>query len=76
MELFYVFSISTKLGTVSDGTPVRVLIVACTTADFKEDPALIVGFTARFLLADRVYDTNDIVDFAIANGIKPVIAPK
>ena len=28
------------------------------------------------IYCNRGYDTNDIVDFAIANGIEPVIPPK
>lgn len=56
--------------------PVRVLVTAGTTTDCREAIALIDSFAARFLLADRGYDTNDIIDSAIANGIEPVISPK
>ena len=34
------------------------------------------GTTADYLLADKGYDTNDIIDQAIAQGMKPVIPPK
>ena len=64
------------LAVDANGMPVRVLVTAGTTADCKEALALIAGYAARFLLADRGCDTNDIVDFAIANGIEPVIPPK
>ena len=37
---------------------------------------LIEGLTAEYLLADKGYDTNDIIDQAIVQGIKPVISPK
>ena len=36
----------------------------------------IEGLTADYLLADKGYDTNDIIDQAIAQGMKPVIPPK
>lgn len=56
--------------------PARVLVTAGTRADCKEALALIDGITAQFLLADRGYDTNQIVDYAVSNGIQPVIPPK
>ena len=31
---------------------------------------------AEYLLADKGYDTNDIIDQAIAQGMQPVIPPK
>ena len=37
---------------------------------------LIEGLTAEYLLADKGYDTNNIIDQAIVQGIKPVIPPK
>ena len=58
------------------GRPVRVLVTAGTRADCKETIALIDGITAQFLLADRGYDTNEIIEYAISNGIQPVIPPK
>ena len=70
--------LNTKIHLTVDanGMPVGVLVTAGTTADCKEALELIAGYAERFLLADRGYDTNDIVDFAIANGIEPVIPPK
>ena len=60
----------------ANGMPVRVLVTSGTRADCKEALALIDGITAQFLLADRGYDTNQIVDYAVSNGIQPVIPPK
>ena len=56
--------------------PVRVLITAGTRADCKEAIALIDGFSAEYLLADRGYDTNEIVQWAIERGMISVIPPK
>jgi len=38
--------------------------------------ALIDGIWAEYLLADRAYDTNDIVQWAIDHGMIAVIPPK
>ena len=53
---------------------------ACIFADAEEsDPqalALIEGFAAKSLLADRGYDTNKIIKEATRTGIQVVIPPK
>jgi len=37
---------------------------------------LIDGFTAQCLLADRGYDTNSLIEVAMASGMQIVIPPK
>ena len=37
---------------------------------------LIEGITAQALLADKGYDTNEIVGYALEAGMEPVIPPK
>jgi transposase len=44
--------------------------------DCKEAVTLIHNFNAENLLADRGYDTNEIVDFAFSKGMNVVIPPK
>ena len=56
--------------------PLRVIVTKGTTADCKLAVQLINGIAAEMLLADRGYDTNQIVDFAIQNGMQVVIPPK
>ena len=56
--------------------PVRVLITEGTRADCKEAVHLIEGISAETLLADRGYDTNDILAYAVSAGMEPVIPPK
>ncbi len=56
--------------------PVRAIITEGTTADCTQASALIEGLTAEYLLADKGYDTNDIIRQAIAQGMKPVIPAK
>ena len=56
--------------------PVRVAVTAGTTADCTQAVALIEGIAAQYLLADRGYDSNEIIDKAIETGSKIVIPPK
>ena len=56
--------------------PVRILITEGTRADCKEAVHLIEGISAETLLADRGYDTNEILAYAISAGMDPVIPPK
>jgi len=56
--------------------PVRVLVTEGTRADCKEAVHLIEGISAQALLADRGYDTNDIVSYALDAGMEVVIPSK
>ena len=55
---------------------VRILVTEGTRADCKEAVHLIEGISAQTLLADRAYDTNDILSYAVSAGMEPVIPPK
>jgi transposase len=56
--------------------PVRIAITEGARADCKEAAGLIDGVFAGALLADRGYDTNAIVEQAMAQGMDVVIPPK
>ena len=56
--------------------PIRVFITEGTRADCKEAIPLIRGIKAEHLLADRGYDTNEIINYAIAHKMNVVIPPK
>ncbi|OXS28993.1 MAG: IS5 family transposase [Desulfovibrio sp. MES5] len=58
------------------GMPVRVIVTAGTTADCTQATALINGIAAQFLLADRGYDTNELIGKALESGCEVVIPPK
>jgi len=60
----------------ANGMPVRVLVTAGTVADCTQAIALIDGFTAECLLADRGYDANSLIEAAITLGMQIVIPPK
>jgi transposase len=56
--------------------PVRVLATECNTADCKQAEDLIEGLGAEYLLADRGYDTDAIVDQAQEQEMIAVIPLK
>ena len=64
------------LAVDANGMPVRILITEGTRADCKEAVHLIEGISAEVLLADRGYDTNDILAYAVSAGMEAVIPPK
>ena len=64
------------LAVDANGMPVRILVTEGTRADCKEAVHLIDGISAETLLADRGYDTNEILSYAVSAGMEPVIPPK
>ncbi len=56
--------------------PVRAIITAGTVHDCKEAIPLIDGIFAEWLLADRGYDSNKIIEKAISQHMRVVIPPK
>jgi transposase len=60
----------------AQGMPIRIIVTAGTTYDSMQACALIEGITAEVLLADRGYDSNEIVAAAMKNGMKVCISPE
>jgi transposase len=60
----------------ANGMPVRAIITAGTTADCKQAISLIDGIMAEYLLGDRAYDSNAILEYAAKAGMQVVIPPK
>ena len=56
--------------------PVRMIVTQGTTADCTQAIPLIEGIEAEHLLADKGYDSNEIVAAALARNMNPVIPPK
>ena len=56
--------------------PVRMAVTAGTVADCTQAEALIDGIEAEYLLADRGYDTDQVLAAARGRGMAPVIPPK
>jgi transposase len=58
------------------GMSVRVFVTSGVTADCKYGEKLIADIDADYLLGDRGYDTDAIIEFAQKNGMQVVIPPK
>ncbi len=56
--------------------PIRVIITRGTTADCTQAAQLIEGISAEHLLTDKGYDSDAIVEQAIAQGMTPAIPPR
>ena len=56
--------------------PVRFFITDAAVPDCSIAEALITGFQAEYLLADRGYDTNAIIRCALQAGMTPGTPPK
>jgi len=58
------------------GMPIRFLVTEGTRADCTQAAELIDGIKADNLLADKAYDSKDILEKAEQQGVKPVIPPR
>ena len=56
--------------------PVRLAVTEGTFADCSQALPLIEGIAAECLLADKAYDTNEIIATVRELGMDPVILPK
>jgi transposase len=56
--------------------PVRVIVTKGTESDYKQAENLLAGIDAEHLIADRGYDSDDIVKKAESQGINAVIPPR
>ena len=56
--------------------PVRLALTGGTEADCSQALSLIEGIEAQCLLADKAYDTNEILVAASKKGMEAVIPPK
>jgi transposase len=69
---------STKVHVSVDalGNPLRYRLTAGQRHDITQAEALIADFESEYVIADRSYDSDDFVQFVIANGAVPVIPPR
>ena len=58
------------------GKPVRFIVTSGTEADCSHAKDLIKDTGAKYLLADRGYDTNEIIETAEGAGMEVIIPPK
>ena len=69
---------STKIHAAVDalGNPVRLLLSAGQASEYGQANALIEGFEADYVLADKGYDSDDFVQVITATGAVAVIPPR
>ena len=58
------------------GMPIRAIVTDGPRSDCKEAISLIKNLPCKVLLADRGYDTDEIIECAKNSGIQPVIPSK
>jgi transposase len=70
--------LSNKIHAAVDalGNPVRLLLTAGQASEHTQAEALIEGFNADFVLADKGYDSDAFVTTIKASGADPVIPPR
>ena len=64
------------LAVDAHGMPVRIFVTAGTVNDCEQACALIDGISAGWLLADRGYDSNEIIEKAVSQNMNVVIPPR
>ena len=69
---------STKIHIAVDalGNPLRFLLTAGHCHDSPQAAALIEGFAAQVLIADKGYDADTLIEAVTARGIQVVIPPR
>jgi len=67
--------LSTKIHAAVDalGNPVRFILTEGQSSEYGQADALIEGFQADFVLADKGYDSNEFVEKVRASGAVAVI---
>jgi transposase len=64
------------LAVDENGMPIRTIITNGTPADCTKVSELIDGVKVKYLVADKAYDSDEIVNTAIRNKALPIIPPK
>ena len=69
---------STKIHAAVDalGNPLRLLLTAGQASEYGQANALIEGFEAAYVLADKGYDSDEFVQTITATGAQAVIPPR
>lgn len=70
--------LSTKIHAAVDalGNPVRLSLTAGQVSEYTQADALVEGFEAGFVIADKGYDSDAFVATIKASGATPVIPPR
>ena len=70
--------LSTKIHMVTDaqGQPLRFILTGGLVSDYKPADQLLENIQSSFVLADKGYDSQHLVDLIQAQGAEAVIPPK
>jgi transposase len=70
--------LTTKIHAAVDalGHPVRLILTAGQASEYGQANALIEGFLAKYVLADKGYDSESFIQTIIESGATPVIPPR
>jgi len=70
--------LSTKIHAAVDalGNPVRFILTQGQSSEYEQAKAMIAGFQADFVLADKGYDSNDFIGNIQSGGAVAVIPPR
>jgi transposase len=71
-------SLKAKIHAAVDalGNPVRLVLTPGEASEYTQAEALIEGFEADYVLADKGYDSDTFIAAIIAQQARPVIPPK
>ncbi len=64
------------LAVDAHGLPIRLIVSDGNTADCTQAEDLIDGLLADYLMADKAYDTNALLETLADRGTEPVIPPR
>ena len=69
---------STKIQAAVDalGNPVRFILTRGQSSEYDQAAALLEGFQANFVLADKGYDSDDFIEKIQSSGAVAVIPPR
>ena len=70
--------LSTKIHAAVDalGNPVRFILTQGQSSEYEQASAMITGFQADFVLADKGYDSNDFIEAIKIGGAQAVVPPR
>ena len=70
--------LSTKIHAAVDalGNPIRFILTQGQASEYEQANAMMAGFQADFVLADKGYDANELIETIQSTGAVAVIPPR
>lgn len=70
--------LTTKIHACVDalGHPIRLLLTPGQASEYGQAQALIDGFSAEYVVADKGYDANEFIETIEKSGATPVVPPR